>query len=216
MPEHVRLAICVASSGQCRTWFASSLAGFIGAAQSLRWWPQVESAETTLLVQESSVIHGNREALAQAALAWNATHVLMVDDDMVFPPQAVMSLFGRRHPIVITNYPKRGFPLTPTAVRIDLGGPVISAGKTGIEEAYYGGFGLALIEAQVFKDTPRPWFLPRWAEDQNTYTTEDLPFYERARAVGHRCWVDHDASNMIGHVGTHTFRWPQEEQGDGK
>jgi hypothetical protein len=212
--EIIRVAICVASSGQCRTWFASSLAGFIGAAQTLPFWPQVESVETTLLVQESSVIHGNREALIKAAIEWNATHILFMDDDMVFVPVAIASLFSRRHPIVITNYPKRGFPLTGTAATI--GGKIMdSTGRTGIEEAYYGGFGLALIETKVFKDLPQPWFLPRWSEEHKIYTTEDLPFYEAARKAGYRVWVDHDASNMIGHHGSYTFAWPKEVT-DGK
>ena len=216
MSERIKLALCVASSGQCKTWFASSLAGLIGAAQTLPFWPQVESVETTLLVQESSVIHGNREALIGKALEWGATHVLFMDDDMVFPPQAVASLFGRRHDIVITNYPKRGFPLTPTAVRVD-GGPMVTVGKRGSEEAYYGGCGLALFDAEVFRATPRPWFLPKWDEASQGYTTEDLPFYEKARAQGYRVWVDHDASKMIGHNGNWTFRWPQDEEvADGK
>lgn len=214
MTEKIKLALCVASSGQCRTWFASSLAGLIGAAQALPFWPQVESVETTLLVQESSVIHGNREALIGKALEWGATHILFMDDDMVFPPAAISSLFGRRHDIVITNYPKRGFPLSPTAVRID-GGAMETVGKAGIEEAYYGGFGLALFSAEVFRKTPKPWFLPRWDEATQSYTTEDLPFYERAREQGFRVWVDHDASKMIGHHGSWTFQWP-EENTDGK
>lgn len=213
MSEKIRLAIGVASSGQCKTFFASSLGGLIGAAGSMAFWPQVSSFELSLFVQESSVIHGNRERLVQDALGWDATHLLFLDDDMQFPPEVVRMLFTRRHPIVICNYPRRGFPLTPTAVRIDKGGFVDPYGS-GIEEAYYGGFGIALIEMEVFRRTARPWFLPEWKEEGNCYTTEDLPFYERARAAGFRCWVDNDASRLVGHIGMWTFRWPEKDAGD--
>lgn len=213
MSEKIKLAICVASSGQCKTFFASSLAGLIGAAQTLEFWPQVESVETTLLVQESSVIHGNREALIHRALEWEATHILFFDDDMIFPANIISTMFGRRHDIVICNYPKRGFPLTPTAVTID--GRAMLPKASGIEEARYGGFGVALINAEVFRKVPSPWFLPQWAEDQQCYTTEDLPFYDKAREHGFRCWVDHEASMQVGHRGDWTFTWPKENQ-DGK
>lgn len=211
MSETIRLAICVASSGQCRTFFASSLAGLIGAVQSFNWWPQVESVETTLFVAESSVIHGNRESLIHRSLDWGATHILFLDDDMVFEPQVLLSLFGRRHDIVLVNYPKRGFPLAPTAVAIDQRPMLPKPG--GIEEADYGGFGFALISAEVFRKVPAPWFLPIWSEEQNCYTTEDLPFYRKAREHGYRVWVDHDAGWLVAHAGVHHFRWERPSNG---
>jgi len=212
MSEHIRLAICVASSGQCRTQFAYSLAGLIGSAQTFKFWPQVESVESTINVQESSVIHSNREALIQKSLEWDATHILFFDDDMLFPPEAIQSLFSRRHDIVITNYPRRGYPLTPTAS--SLGGKLIDTNynSTGIEEARFGGFGVALFNADVFRKVPRPWFLPQWSEEHQIYTTEDLPFFDKAREYGYRCWVDHDASKMIGHAGSWVFKWPTKEE----
>ena len=217
MSDDIRLSVCIPSSGQCRTQFAVSLAGLTGAAHSIKWWPTVSSFEMSFFVHESSVIHGNREALVHSALDWNATHLLFIDDDMDFPVAAVQSLFSRRQPIVITNYPKRVLPPEPTAVSIDAKRHVITdANSTGIEEAYYGGFGLSLFEMQVFKKTKRPWFLPRWDERTKGYTTEDLPFFERARKAGFRCWVDHDASKMIRHIGVIPIQWPQAEVKDGE
>jgi len=210
LSEKIKLAIAVASSGQCKTAFAASLAGFVASLYAIKLWPSVGEFELNLQTIESSVIHSNREYLIKSALDNNSTHILFIDDDMKFSVEAVTSMFNRRHDIVITNYPKKGLPLTPTAVTMDKRF-MISEGKTGIEEAYFGGFGLALFNADVFRNLKQPWFLPRWQEEAKEYTTEDFPLFDEARKAGYKCWVDHDASNMISHIGTYEYKWRSEE-----
>jgi len=206
----IKVAVCVPTAGTVKAWFAHSLAGLLSYGNSLRQRPEAESVSMTLLMQETSVIHANREKLVKDALEWGATHVMFLDDDMVFDPRVLTIMLGRRHAMVACNYPKRGWPITFTAVRVDGKGHIVTReDSSGLEEAGYTGFGVSLIERQVFEKTPKPWFLPLYIAEGDLYTTEDNPFCQRIRSAGFPTFVDHDASKMVGHVGMHTYEWKQ-------
>lgn len=208
--KEIRVAICVPTAGTVKAWFAHSLAGLMAYGQALAQRPDSESIALTLFMQETSVIHSNRETLVKQALEWKATHVMFLDDDMVFDPRVLTIMLGRRHPMVACNYPKRGWPITFTAVRPDGCGTIVTTEQSsGLEEASYTGFGVSLIEARVFEQTPRPWFLPLYLADADIYTTEDNPFCDRIRKAGFATLVDHDASKLVGHCGAHTYDWRQ-------
>lgn len=201
----MRLAVCVPTSGQCKSTFAFAL-----AQTSSYFVPDRFSAteKYTVLMQESSVVHSNREALVDRALAWDATHILFVDDDMFWTPEAVLSLMSRDLPFVVCNYPKRSYPVEFTAMRMDGSRMPTTAESTGLEECLFAGFGVSLINTDIFKALPKPWFLPGWMDQGNDYTTEDAPLYIRAREIGFIPYVDHDASKKnVQHIGLHAFAW---------
>lgn len=201
----MRLAICVPTAGTCKSTFAYALAHTAAFFAPGRF-PATE--DLTVLMQESSVVHSNREELVDRALKWNASHILFVDDDMYWPPKAVLSLMSRDAPFVACNYPKRIYPIEFTAVGVDGQRLPTTKETTGTEEIQFAGFGLALISTDVFKALPKPWFQPGWMPDQSDYTTEDAPLYIRAREAGFIPLVDHDATKMdIKHIGLHMFSW---------
>ena len=211
MSKDIRVAICIPTAGTVSAWFAHSLVGMTMSAQAqLSARRDAAAIYMTCFVVESSVIHMNRENLVHEAQKWSATHVLFLDDDMVFDPRVLAILLGRRQPFVACNYPRRGWPVTFTAVKLGGGGYVITdKGATGLEEADYTGFGVSLIEMQVFEKTPRPWFLPEYIPELKAYTTEDNPFCRRVREAGFPVFVDHDASKLVAHRGVHSFSWEQ-------
>lgn len=218
----LKVAACVPTAGLVNSDFAHSLAALMAYSHHLRSRPGDESIALTLLMQQTSCIHANREALVTQALDWGCSHILFLDDDMVFSPQVLDVLLGRRQPIVVTNYTMKGTPPTFVAVGMDTKRRIVTCEQsTGLEEIHYSGFGVSLFERQVFEQTPKPWFLPRYDAENDTYTTEDLPFFEAARAAGFKCWLDHDASKLIGHRGLRTYEWrdwsaPLEEKTDGE
>lgn len=201
----MRLAICVPTAGTCKSTFAYALAHTAAYFAPGRF-PATE--DLTVLMQESSVVHSNREALVDRALAWGATHILFVDDDMYWPPKAVLSLMSRDAPFVACNYPKRIYPIQFTAVGVDGQRLATTAESPPTEELQFAGFGLSLIRADVFKALEKPWFQPGWMPENADYTTEDAPLYIRARAAGFIPIVDHEASRMdLKHIGLHMFSW---------
>lgn len=202
----MRLAFCVPTSGTCPSTFAYAL------AHSVAFFATWEGTEdVTLLMQESSVVHSNREQLARRALEWGATHICWCDHDMYWPPKAVVSLISRDQPIVACNYPKRKYPIEWTAVTLEGERLPTRPESTGLQEVQYCGMGLCLVKAEVYEKLEAPWFLPGYMRDQQEYTTEDAPFMVRCKMeLDIPTLIDHDASKMdLAHIGLHTFQWNQ-------
>ena len=205
--EKVKVGICIPTAGLIRAAAAFSTYQVVGMLAQRKLWAEAREQGLVMFMREGSGIAANREKMVLEALALDCTHILFIDDDMSFEPQAFASLAGRRLPIVGCNYRMRFPPAEFTALHLDRsrGRMSTTAESSGLEPADYMGFGLCLIEARVFRALERPWFLPTYIE--GVYTTEDLPFYWAARKGGFTAFVDQDASKLIGHIGIHDYRW---------
>ena len=64
--------------------------------------------------RESSLIHRNREGLAQEIVDASCTHLMFIDSDMVFEEDAVDRLLERNKDIIGVNYYKRQLPKEST------------------------------------------------------------------------------------------------------
>ena len=133
-----------------------------------------------------------------------------LDDDMVFAPDVLVSMVNHAkqgRDIVLTNYlVKEWPPKTFTAMGMDGDRCKTTEAKSGLEEVLGSGFGVSIINLDVFKAVLKPWFMPTWSKEQG-YSTEDLPFFRRARQAGYRVWLDHDASKKIAHNGMKQWHW---------
>lgn len=202
------ISVGVPSAGRVPISFAYSLAGMVAsvAAGGLKTVADAE-IKLTLDIVESSNWITNREQLARRALDSGRTHLMFLDDDMTFDPRVLAILAGRRHDIVVSNYLIKSDK--PEFVAVGLDGRRVSTTRdsTGILPIAYSGFGVSLISTEVFKRTPQPWFMPEFNPQKSEYTTEDNPFFRRARESGFTVYLDHDASKMIGHVGQRTWYW---------
>ena len=209
------LAICTPSTGLCRTAYAYSLARLVMYAAMNRFLPESPQQEVRLLMLEGSGISANREAMVEDALHAGSTHILFLDEDMGFDPDVAHLLFSRRQPIVGCNYPMRVPPPQFTALAMDTTHRIYTGpSSTGLEPAFYIGFGCALIERQVFERIARPRFLIGYNTETHRYSTEDHPFCRKARDAGFVVYVDHDASKKLFHVGNHNYRWNEVPNGD--
>lgn len=153
----------------------------------------------------------NREKLADTLLEREATHLCFIDDDMVFSdaviPRLVSRIYSDKLDIVTVNYMvKEEPPTTFTAIGLDGSRVRTTAESQGIEEVAANGFGVSIISAEVFRKVPKPWFMPTWTKDHG-YSTEDVPFFRKAREAGFKVYVDHDASKAIAHAGRKQWSW---------
>lgn len=209
MSDEIRLVIAIPTSGLVQAVFAYSLAGLVARlSQGIPTRP-----EATLLlsvdVQQSSVIHSNREQLVRRAIDNNNTHLMFLDDDMKFEPQVGEILLGRRLPVVGTNYAIKEFPLKFVAVAPDGRRIITKEASTGLQAIAYTGFGVSMFDLEVFKKTPQPWFQTEFVAESNCYTTEDNPCFRRIREAGFPCYLDHDASKLVTHMGPFAYHWSQ-------
>lgn len=213
--SEIKLVVAIPTAGSVRMGFAYSLAGMISktAAHGIPSRPEA-SLEVKMDVVESSVIHTNREQLAKRAIDAGMTHLMFLDDDMVFEPHILDMMLGRRQAVVCTNYLIKTEPAADF-VAVGLNGNRVKTteGTTGLVPIAYSGFGVSLFEVEVFKRTPQPWFLPKFIPESNTYTTEDNPFYERVREAGFPVYLDQDASKLVSHLGGKAWNWRDVKHG---
>jgi hypothetical protein len=207
--DSIKVGICIPTAGLVRAACAFAVCQVVGLLAQKKLWAEANTQGLQLFMREGSGIAPNREKMVNEAIELNCTHILFVDDDMTFDPKAVELLASRRLPIVGTNYRMRFPPAEFTALHLDRskGRMQTTAESTGLEPVDYMGFGLALIETRVFKELEKPWFLGTYID--GVYTTEDLPFYWKARERGYTAYVDQDASKLLGHIGIHDYRWHQ-------
>jgi hypothetical protein len=154
----------------------------------------------TLAMVIGTFVHQARETLLHDVVElWGATHVLWLDADMSFPPDAALRLIAHDRDVVAANYMTRTAHPKPTASRD--GNPVFSHGERGTEFVDHVGMGVFLMRASIVRNIPSPRF---W---YSTLTeTEDVYFCRRLREAGHTIAIDHDLSNEVGHVGQYTYR----------
>ena len=209
MSDNIKLSIAIPTAGTVKMGFAYSLAGLIGyiSANAIPSRPEA-TLEVKMDVVESSVIHTNREKLVRRAIDTGMTHLMFLDDDMVFEPNILDVMLGRRQPVVCTNYLIKT-DACDSFVAVGLNDKRVSTTErsTGLMPIAYSGFGVSLFEIEVFKNTPQPWFLPKFVPEDNGYTTEDNPFYERVRNVGYNVYLDQDASKLVSHLGGSSWNW---------
>lgn len=140
-----------------------------------------------LLIQ-SCDIASSRTWLAKQALEKDATHLLFIDSDMLFPSDALDQLLAREKDIIGVEYNKRKFPLqTVTAYMPDVEKSETDPFKVGIA-----GTGFMLINMEVFKNPnlDKNWFSFARNADGENVMGEDGWFCNTARQVGYDVWVD--------------------------
>jgi hypothetical protein len=210
MPD-VKLVIGVPTAGRVPMGFAYSLAGMIAKVGAHRI-PTIPEAtiEVCMDIVESSNWITNREQLARRAVDGGKTHLMFLDDDMTFEPQILEIMLGRRQDIVCTNYLIKTEP-AKDFVAVGLNGQRVptTATSVGLEPIAYSGFGVSIFATEVFKKTPQPWFLPEFNAEKSEYTTEDNPFYRKAREAGFTVYLDHDASKLVSHIGQRAWNWKE-------
>lgn len=148
------------------------------------------------------------------AIRDNFSHLFILDDDQICPPDTVMKLLNRQVDIVSVNLLSRMPPFNPyifSESPLEEGrekGLVIQEVLEGsglIERAACGTGGI-LIRTNVFKTLKFPWFTHN--ENLKTY---DFYFCHMARQAGYKIYIDLDV--VSGHLVIGTV-WPNKIDGE--
>ena len=203
-----KVAICIPSRGEMEIGTAFDLAVMCAYDSRFR------TGHQSIYTVAGTLIFDQRNKLAEEALKEGADYVLWIDADMRFPKNTIETLIKNDKPIVGVNATTRTSPVKPTAknLTIDFENkvnhwiPVVSKNKTGLEKITAIGCGVMMVKREVFENTPKPWF---WFEQipGDKLLGEDVYFCVKAQDAGYDTYVNHDLSNMIGHVGSYTYSW---------
>lgn len=203
-----KIAIAIPSHDLAPVAFASDLAAMaIYSRAALD--PEVSLGVTTLA---GTYIHSARRRMLKLCIAAKCTHILWLDSDMRFPPDALVQLLNRNLPLIGINYAQRVFPTDFVAFeRLSEEGNTKLAtlpDSTGVVPVDALGFGCLLMRQDVFKVLPPlaedPWFGFDWRPDENE-VGEDVHFCRMIKARGIQPYVDQDLSKQCGHSGMFHF-----------
>jgi hypothetical protein len=211
----MKVGICIPSRGQMEIGTAFDLAVMCAYDSRHR------DGTLAIYTVNGTLIFDQRNNLVRTALDEGCDYILWIDADMRFPKDTIERLISLDLPIVGVNATTRSEPVRPTAknLKIDFEEktnswlPVNSKGKTGIEKVTAIGCGVMLVKAEVFKNTPEPWY---WFYELpgKKIMGEDVHFCVQAFDAGFETFVDHDLTQLIGHVGSYTYGWHNIDEPD--
>ena len=169
-----------------------------------------------------------RNHIAQKALDLNTDYVLMVDNDVVLPRNALMTLLEDDKDVCLGFYAHRGndnlyhgrtcicklrdengkeyyhYPLESEYTAEEMHS-MADAGETAIE-VHGGGMGCALIRTDVFRKTSYPWYdWVNYGDANRGMLSEDLYFCSLCRTSKIQIYADVrvGCGHMLRHV-----QWP--------
>lgn len=159
-----------------------------------------------MVLRRSCDIVSNRTWLVRYALEANATHLLFVDSDMLFPSDTIPRLLAHKKEIIGVKYKKREFPIK--WLYEGLG----DESETDLFRVKHVGTGLMLIDLSIFENLGKPknegerptaWFSFGRDSQGALAMGEDVWFCNVARDAGYDVWVD--PTLQIGHIGEYIY-----------
>jgi len=204
----LKVLVCTPSVGQCKFTYSMSLCNMIGHFCTTQVFPECKQQQIEFAGIEGSGVSSARESFIDKALEGDYTHLLFIDEDMMFPNDALHRLLRWRQDMVGVNYRKKLPPGTWLAVSADEKERVETTEESkGLQEVTYTGFGFFLMSRKALEAVKPPRFLLQWLDDMNGYSTEDVVYMKKAREAGMKVYIDHDLSKEIGHLGTLDYRY---------
>lgn len=156
-----------------------------------------------------------RNVLIDAAIDNGCTHILIIDDDHTFEPDALVRLLAHDKDIVSGLYFSKPYPHVPVIFDVDAEDgscfPIyLLKGKRGLIPMVASGFGFLLIKTSIFKKLEKPYV--RLGELNSEEWCDDMGFFNRVRKAGITdIWCDLDCK--IGHIGSMIVVPQQSEDG---
>jgi len=150
----------------------------------------------------------NRNVIVEQAFIHNCTHILFIDDDTAFKPNALLQLLEHDVSIVSGLYLRREYPHQPLIFDImDDDGKVLYAyldnEQKRLRSIVAAGMGFCLIKTDVFNLLEKPYF--RLGELDPEQWCDDIGFFYRVNKLGIKSYCDMEC--LIGHIAT-MILWP--------
>lgn len=170
-----------------------------------------------------------RNRIAQKSLDLNADYVLMVDNDVALPKDALKLLLQNAKDVNLGYYAHRGndnlyhgrtcicklkdehgkayyhYPLESEYTAAEM--HAMADAEVGKIEVHGGGMGCALIRTEVFRKTSYPWYdWVNYGDANRGMLSEDLYFCALCRASGIPIYADVRVG--CGHLLRH-LQWPE-------
>lgn len=140
-----------------------------------------------------------RNEQVRLARANQATHILFVDSDMIFPPEVIPYLLASYCPVIGATYSSRRSPRVLTHRDLDNpeGFPSLPHRERFAVASL--GMGCVMVDMSVFEGIAEPWF------EFTDQCSEDIYFFRKVNAAGCSVICDLPLSYQVRHVGQFAF-----------
>ena len=199
MNYNVLIGMC--TGGTVRT---ETMTSVIGAMELLKQ----KGAEVGLCGQIGGYVAKNRNELVRVAEDKGATHLMFIDNDMVFPASGIVRLLDHDKDIVGAAYNARGVPGKPIMSTVKLSDDYTSGAYSTVPmppqlfKCYGMGTGFMLIKMSVFDKLKKPYFVA-FEDEDGTHHTEDIEFCKDAIKAGIDVWCS--PTIQMKHIGTYEY-----------
>lgn len=165
--------------------------------------------DAAFVLRQGSMLAQMRDECVQRALdTEDATHLLFVDSDMVFPAETLIELLRHDTYVVACNCPVKTLPTQPT-VRMRAGdGQLVALNQrdarkfqSSLQKVYRIGTGIMLINLNVFRMMQPPYFEFSYDKEHKKHVGEDWTFCQKLDELNIPIYVDFAVSDYVGHVG---------------
>lgn len=204
-PIDVSILIAIPSTESWEAQFGMALAGLMFYLAQVPVLPNVRKQQVSLINRRASMLSQSRESLLDEGFDRGCTHILWLDSDMVFPEDTIHRLMAHNRTFVGANYVRKTIPASPVTAALGGGLTFTDANSTGLEEVLHIGLGVCLLRLEDIKEIKAPRFTMAWDDDLKCYGGEDVFFAKKLREAGVPCYVDHDLSLEVSHVGRFNF-----------
>lgn len=195
-----RVLVGIPTIGEVKTQTTASLVSYMGSAKK---------HEPVIIFKENSQLHTARNSFVFEAVQRKCNYVMMIDSDMVFPPDGIDHLISENKDIIGGEYFGRiiPFPVVKQIKNKNIYQPLRSMVKNIIYEVAGIGGGFLLININVFKKLMPPFFYFGFPQEFGLAEIEhinkdidpDVTFCLKARKAGFKIWADNHIE--LGHVG---------------
>ncbi len=173
----------------------------------------VKNSQCEIIIKMATqgyTIAENRNYLATQAIKEKCSHLMMIDDDMIFPSDTLNTLLSHDKDFVGVLAHSRCLPPLPVVTTFDQ--DEISTtdrllGKYNFPDTLFKvkgiGGGIVLIKTEVFENISRPWFANENYDTGMTKVGEDYYFCNKVLEIGKEIWCD--PTLKIGHIGNYIY-----------
>lgn len=166
-----------------------------------------------VIAERGFTIAENRIYSVVQAQKNESDYLLFVDDDMTFPEDTLERLLEHKKEVIGVDSYSRCLPPSSTVGKMNDKGEYMHPDKhTPFEmkipnelfKAYFVGAGVMLIDMEVFKKIPKPYFQFDINNEGQIVNGEDGTFCEKVKKAGYDVWCD--PTIPIGHIGDYEYK----------
>jgi len=171
---------------------------------TLKRYPNTEMA-----FQSGVFVHENANQLVELAKSKGASHLLLIEHDIVFEPDTLGRLLAHDKDVVAAPYSGRKLPREPLVYQQNNPGeePYMMSYDmfpTKLFKAYGVPTGCTLIKMSVFDKLTKPYFFFEYDEQGKMLMSQDIYFSRKINKANMECFVD--PTIQVVHVGDFDYQ----------